>query len=349
MFHGLVSPLLLTLLLAMGLRPALNLRASRGGSQTPATIFDEIADVRERRAFREVWNTSELSRQRDLAIRFVQQYPGSTLLREAYELAARASVAAGDLPAGLEWAKRCLRLMPENPSLLVMVADVAAKLHQPELAETSARDAIRHLTHADAPAAMPREQWTEVRNELRGTATGVLGRVAAWRGQDKAAEQSLLTAVSLNPRDLEALYILGVVRIAQHDDGNAAAPLAQVMRSRGPLSEPARTLLRRVFDRRPAFGHDLRRLRRIVEMDPAGSAVCRACRGRARYAGSTACRDCHAAVYRNGRRPAWRRCSSRTAPPTSSAIFPERRRCRAAPARSRSGQALPRDPQGRQR
>jgi predicted CXXCH cytochrome family protein len=299
MFHGLVSPLLLTLLLAMGLRPALNLRASRGGSQTPATIFDEIADVRERRAFREVWNTSEPSRQRDLAIRFVQQYPGSTLLREAYELAARASVAAGDLPAGLEWAKRCLRLMPENPSLLVMVADVAAKLHQPELAETSARDAIRHLTHADAPAAMPREQWTEVRNELRGTAMGVLGRVAAWRGQDKAAEQSLLAALSLNPRDLEALYILGVVRIAQHDDGNAAAPLAQVMRSRGPLSEPARTLLRQVFDRRPpsdtTFDDYAGSLKWIPPAPPSAAPVAAA---RARYAGSTACRDCHAAVYR---------------------------------------------------
>jgi cytochrome c-type biogenesis protein CcmH/NrfG len=172
-------------------------------------------------------------------------------LKEAYELAARASVAAGDPGAGLEWARRCLRLMPENPSLLVMVADVAAKQRNTALAETSARDAIRHLTRAVAPSAMSPEQWTSIRNELLGTATGVLGRMAAPRGQSKAAEQALVTAVSLNPRDLEALYILGVVRIAQRDDASAAAPLEHVMRSSGPLSDPARRLLRQVFDRRP--------------------------------------------------------------------------------------------------
>jgi hypothetical protein len=65
-----------------------------------------------------VWDASEPRQQRDLAIGFVQQNPRSILLKEAYELAARASVAAGDLAGGLEWAKRSLRLMPENRSLL---------------------------------------------------------------------------------------------------------------------------------------------------------------------------------------------------------------------------------------
>jgi hypothetical protein len=196
MFHRLLPPALLSLLLAIGLPAAQDVGTAPAASQPTATIFDEIADPRERRAFREVWDASEPRRQRDLAIGFVQQYPRSILLKEAYELAARASVTAGDLAGGLEWARRSLRLMPENPSLLVMVADVAAKQREPELAETSARDAIRHLTYADAPASIPREQWTTLGNELRGTATGVLGRVAALRGQYRAAEQSLLKARS---------------------------------------------------------------------------------------------------------------------------------------------------------
>ena len=299
MFNRLLSPLLFTLLVAIGLRAAQNVGASPGGSQTTATIFDDITDARERRAFREVWKTSEPSQQRDLAIRFVQQYSRSTLLKEVYELAARASVGAGDLAGGVEWAKRCLRLMPENPSLLVMVADVAAKQHEPELAETSARDAIRYLTHAEAPSAMPPEQWTAIRNELRGTATGVLGRVAALRGQYKAAEQSLLTAVTLNPRDLEALYILGVVRIAERDDGNAAAPLAHVMRSHGPLSEPARSLLRQVFDRRPPSDATFEDYAGSLKWTPPTPVPAAAVTSTpARYAGSIACRDCHPAVYR---------------------------------------------------
>src|SRR5688572_1318469 len=97
-----------------------------GGTPSSITIFDEIEDAAERRAFREVWDASDPRRQRDLAIAFVDRYPQSILLREAYELAARACVALGDLPAGLEWAKRSLRLMPENPFLLVMIADIAA-------------------------------------------------------------------------------------------------------------------------------------------------------------------------------------------------------------------------------
>ena len=86
---------------------------------------------------------------------------------------------------------------------------------------------------------MTREQWQAIGNELRGTAVGVLGRVAALRGQYKAAEQSLLTAVGLNPRDLEAVYILAVVRVAQQDDANAAPLLAHVMRSNGSSSDAA--------------------------------------------------------------------------------------------------------------
>src|SRR6266850_805432 len=109
MFNRLISPLLFTVLVAIGLRAAQNVGASPSGSQTTATIFDDITDARERRAFREVWKTSEPSQQRDLAIRFVQQYSRSTLLKEVYELAARASVGAGDLAGGVEWAKRCLR------------------------------------------------------------------------------------------------------------------------------------------------------------------------------------------------------------------------------------------------
>ena len=301
MFNRLLPPVALSLFLAIGLPAAKDVSPPRDG-QAPATIFDEITDARERTAFREVWDASEPRRQRDLAIGFVQLYPRSILLKEAYDLAARASVATGDLAGGLEWGKRSLRLMPENPSLLVMIADVAAKQHEPELAETSARDAIRYLASAAAPAAIPLEQWQAIGNELRGMAMGVLGRVAALRGQYKAAEQSLLTAIGLNPRDLEAMYILAVVRIAQQDDANAAPLLAHVMRSNGSLSDPARDLLRQVFDRRSRrdatfadYAASLKWTPRLpsspvpeTDMPP-------------RYAGSTACRECHPAVYRKWR------------------------------------------------
>ena len=95
-------------------------------------------------------------------IRYVEQYPRSIVLREAYELAARAYIAEGDLARGLTWAQRALRLMPENPFLLVAVADTAAKQRDLDLAVTSARDALRYLEHAERPSHFSPQAWPRV-------------------------------------------------------------------------------------------------------------------------------------------------------------------------------------------
>src|SRR4029077_4945412 len=124
-------------------------------------------DAGERTTFREVWDTHEPARQKVLALRFVELYPRSILLKEAYELAARAFVATGDYAGGLYWAKRSLRLMPENPFLLVMVAGLAATESQLDLAETSARSALRYLSNAEAPDPISPREWPRVRNQMR--------------------------------------------------------------------------------------------------------------------------------------------------------------------------------------
>jgi predicted CXXCH cytochrome family protein len=113
----------LSLLAALASAQEFNVAIGLGGRPTPVTIFDQIEDARERRAFRELWDAAPRS-QMDLAVRFVDQYPRSIVLREAYELAARAFVEQGDHAQGLTWASRALHLMPENPSLLVMVGAV---------------------------------------------------------------------------------------------------------------------------------------------------------------------------------------------------------------------------------
>ena len=82
----------LLLLVALASAQEINIAIGLGGRPAPKTIFDEIEDARERGAFREVWDAAPRA-QIDLAARFVEQYPRSVLLREAYELAARAHVA----------------------------------------------------------------------------------------------------------------------------------------------------------------------------------------------------------------------------------------------------------------
>jgi tetratricopeptide (TPR) repeat protein len=150
-----------------------------GPRHASLTIFDEIDDPVERESFRAAWNAKEPRAKRDLADAFAERYARSIVLREAYELSARASAEIGDHPAALERAQRSLRLLPENPFLLVMTADLAAKQSAFDLADKSARDALRYLANADTPWPVTADAWPRVRDELRSTAYFVLGRVAA--------------------------------------------------------------------------------------------------------------------------------------------------------------------------
>jgi predicted CXXCH cytochrome family protein len=290
--------LYLSMLSALGAGPvpAQQLDGADGATRPAksAAIFDQIEDARERDAFREVWRTSEPVRQRDLASRFVRQFPRSVMLSDAYEIAARASFSVSDFPASLDWAGRSLRLLPENPSLLVMVADVASRQKRLELAGSSARDALRYLVNLAHPASIPVGEWPQIRDQLRGTAWLVLGRIAALRGQNGAAEEFLLTALSLNPEDAESLYTLGIVRIALHLYDSAAPCLAEVIRGNGPLADSARKTLRTIYDRAPHPGasgfEEYVSSLKWKSPEPAAAAVEEAAGD---YAGSAACRKCH--------------------------------------------------------
>jgi hypothetical protein len=80
-----------------------------------ASLFDEIQDARERNDFRDLWQTRDGAKQKQLALAFVEKYPRSILLEEAYEVGARGCAALGEDAAALEWARRSLRLTPKNP------------------------------------------------------------------------------------------------------------------------------------------------------------------------------------------------------------------------------------------
>ena len=251
MSRGVYLSAVLFLLVALASAQEINVAIGLGGRPTPVTIFDQIEDGRERRAFRELWDAAPRA-QIELATRFVDQYPRSIVLREAYELAARAFVAERNLAQGLVWGTRALRLMPENPSLLVMVGDIAAKQGDLELADASARDALRYLEHAEPPSSVSPQQWAELRDGMRATALFVQGRVAAVRGRYKEAEQSLLASLTLNPDDIEALYTIGVVRMAVRADEGAARAFSRVAQTDGAMATSALEALRALHARSAA-------------------------------------------------------------------------------------------------
>lgn len=290
----------LLLLVALVSAQEINVAIGLGGRPPQTTIFDEIHDTNERRAFRELWDAAPRA-QIELAARFVGQYPRSVVLREVYELAARAFVAENDLPRGLLWANRALRLMPENPFLLVMVADISAKQRDFETAVTSARDALRYLERAEPPSHLSRQSWPAVRDGLRATAFFVQGRVAAERGQYKEAEQALMSALTLNPGDMEALYTIGVVRMAVRADDGASRAFSRVAQTNGALASAARDSLRTLHARSASaagVGFDTW-LAGLTWNPPEPPPSVERPREAGRYAGSQSCRECHPRAYAN--------------------------------------------------
>lgn len=91
MSRGVYLSAVLFLLVALASAQEINVAIGLGGRPTPVTIFDQIEDGLERRAFRELWEGAPRA-QVELATRFVDQYPRSVVLREAYNwLRARSS------------------------------------------------------------------------------------------------------------------------------------------------------------------------------------------------------------------------------------------------------------------
>ncbi len=288
------------LLLPLLVSPAAQQMDTANGPNSVRTvsIFDEIQDAQERSLFKELWNTDDPQKGRQRAMDSVERYPRSVVLREAYEQAARASAVLGDDTGAIDFGKRALRLLPENPLLLTMVADLAARHGQHQLAETSGRQALRYLERALAPAAISPDAWPQVRDGLRNLADFALGRTAEEEGHYADAERWLLDALRIKPNDYVALYALGVERYARKDPDSAAPCFAEVMNTAGgALSEAARRELRQVYaakTRSQTFEEFAASEHWSVPPAPIQRAS-----PPAAYAGSAACRQCHAAEFRN--------------------------------------------------
>lgn len=262
------------------------------------SIFEEIQDPHERSLFKELWDTADPRQATQRAVEFVQRYPRSVLLREAYERAARASLELGDDDGAIEWGKRALRLLPENPSLLTMIAGLAARHGQHQLAESSGRQALRYLDRSLPPTGMSPDAWPQARDALRNQAAFALGRTALEERRYADAERWLLDGLRWKPNDYVALYALGVARDGSRNPDAAAPCFAEVMRSAGgAVAEAARQRLHQVYSAKM-------RSQTFEEFAasqhwnlPAQAPTPRASPGG--YAGSAACRSCHTAEFRN--------------------------------------------------
>lgn len=279
------------------------------------TILDQIDEPEERRAFLKLYGARHPKQRHDLAEAFIVKYAQSWLLAQAYEIGAKASIDLGDYAQALQLGAQSLRLFPENPLLLVPLANTQAQLQQFAAAEESARAALEYLDQFDRPAAIAATEWPRTLSELKASSYFVLGRVTVARalhakGAEKEqtltrAENFLLQARALNSRDAEIAYLLGLTELWLGRARHAAFYFSQAQPSPGPLQTKALESLRRIYatsTQQPAVSFEafLAAVERDGELNAAPAALAPSVPSGARigdYAGSQTCQPCHAAVY----------------------------------------------------
>ncbi len=231
--------------------------ALRQQGETRFTVMDEVQDPRERAAFLGLLQTKEPNARHRSAEQFIDAYPQSWLLGHAYEVAAKASIDLGSYDRAIAEAKQSLRLYPENPLLLVPLANVAAQQKLLPLADRTAKDALQYLDEFGPPAGTKLQEWPELKAELKASAYFALGRVydaQAFGTTGPARTDFLLksfdalsTALQWNPGDAEIYYLRGVVLEGLGRPTDAAADYSQSSQLGQGLQVPSTRSLRRLY------------------------------------------------------------------------------------------------------
>ncbi len=195
-----------------------------GAAPKEFTILDQIERPKERSAFVDLYKMTAPAPRLKAARVFLTEYPDSWLLAEVYEIAAKASIDLGELPAAISYARQSLRLFPENPLLLVPLAN--AQLAQGLLSdgEASARDALEYLDRFKHPSSVRESEWPALLAQLKASSFYVMAKASLSdalsatgdqrRARLQTAAADLSAASRLNPADAESAYLLGLTRLS---------------------------------------------------------------------------------------------------------------------------------------
>ena len=280
------------------------------------TVLDQISNPAERDALLHIFRARTPGEKVQRSEAFLAQFPQSWLLAEVFEIAAKAYIDLGEYEQALQYGRASLQILPENPLLLVPLANVQANLARRAEAEQSARAALEYLERFGRPSPIPEKKWPGVQQELRASCFFVLGRVRTLQALDLPAgeEQSrkltesidlLAEAKSLNPNDPEIEYLTGLDYLALGNKREAARWIGAAYQREGPVRDMALAKLQKIFNQ---FQHGEKQtfdefLESLGQPDPLPSSVATAPTSHRvelpNYVGSKTCGMCHTDVYEN--------------------------------------------------
>jgi predicted CXXCH cytochrome family protein len=282
------------------------------------TILSEIKNEHERQAFTAAYDATDPAKRHALAQAFINAYAQSWLLAQAYDLAARSSIDLAEYQRALNEGRSSLRLLPENPVLLVLIANVEAQNGKFEQARSDASDALIYLDRFIRPANFTEAQWRAVEPQLKASAYFAIGRsLTAQALQPPVSDREMLAhaldalnrSLSWSAKDPETFYVRALVELKLGDDDIAAASdLSFAARNSSELRDLALPKLQQLYNDQPGNSssfdqfvsripdpHVDQKLRNDSSQPQTSVAT------RAGYAGSAACRGCHQFEYETWR------------------------------------------------
>ena len=293
-----------------------NRNETTSAKSKPLTLGGEIEDAGERAAYEALFRRQKAADRRATARAFVERYPQSAFLSQAYEIAAKASLELEDIPSAVRFGRESLRILPENPLLLVPIADAETQQGNLDVATHDATLALECLDEFVKPALYSDKDWRTLVSQLRATSYYVLGKAATEQGlraagqereeRLRAAEDFTAKALRMNPADSGAAYLLGLIRLSRGNPAGAAGPLALVYERGGTLQPQAQKHLQEIYGQwpgsrpQPRFDEFVREQAKTAlptekaevrdpPRPPSGPAPA--------YVGSQACQSCHAREY----------------------------------------------------
>jgi predicted CXXCH cytochrome family protein len=291
--------LLTALLMVCGVRAQDIDNVVSPNGRKPLTFLNEIENESERAAFLRLYSERKPARRRMLAEAFITTYPQSWLLAPVYEIAAKSSIDLDEFSDALRFARESLRLLPENPLLLVPVANLLVQQKAFAEAADRATEALEYLERFGRPASIAEREWPGLQAALRASGHFVLGTVAAAEGLGSGgalrtaklaeAEAQLLQARELNQRDPEVAYLLGLVELSRGNPREGAVQFAWASRQPGPLQQKSLEQWNALKSRGITVAESGERRRPATPAEAVARPV--------KYSGSGSCRRCHSSQH----------------------------------------------------
>ena len=130
--------------------------------------------------------------------RYAATFPSSQYASQALSMVVAAYQQANNAPKMIDAARKALAANPENPGILILLADHWSEQGQElDAAEQDARKAIEILSTMPRPEGITDEQWAQQKSLQTGLAWSSIGQVLIHKKQDAQAVEAFRTAAPM--------------------------------------------------------------------------------------------------------------------------------------------------------